>query len=187
MPRSKVVTALPTALREELERKWRSGKYSLDELIAEVKAIGADVSRTGLHRHLQASEEYQKGLEAHREAQKAASQWLEKVGEDPNGDVAHLVAELVKTIASRQAAVMLNSGEIFNPMDLSLLARTVKDLFAADKSSIERELRIRQLERERIAKEVGAKVTQVKEEGGLSDDVAERIMAALTGTEVKKK
>jgi len=183
--RKSKVKRLPAPLREALESLWREGRYTLDELLNRLRemapAVGARPeelpSRSGLHSYLQ---HFEKKLARYREAQQVAGMWVAKLGEDPQGDVGRLLAEMLKSIALQTMDAAGESGEPTGAQDLMLLSAALKNLAAAEKTWADRELRIR--------KELAAQVEQVIEQekrpgGGLSEDAAARIRAALLGGE----
>lgn len=174
MRRSKVAR-LPQPLREEIERIWRAGDFTLDELLSRVRALGADVSRSSVHRYVQ---DMDRKMERYREAQQIAAAWVTKLGEEPQGDVGRLLAEMLKTIAFK---LMADLGDettaAAKPADVMLLAKAIKDLEVAGKTWTDRELKVREQLRTRVEKAVAEQRTR----GGLSADAAERIRKALLG------
>lgn len=157
MRRSKA-ERMPPELREEMERIWRAGNFTLDELMEHLQGLAAkknvelDVSRSGVHRYLQG---FEKKLERYREAQQVAGMWVAKLGEEPQGDVGRLLAEMLKTVAFQVLADMGDEGaEQPNEMGVMLLAKAIKDLASADKISADREIKVREKLRADLEKKV---------------------------------
>ena len=157
MKRSKALR-LPRDLREEIERMWREGRFTLDDLMEFVRSKGADagstpegISRSGLHRYLRNFEQTAKRL---REAQEVAGAVVGKLIDEPRGDVGRLLQELLKTIAFQQLSGIEEAGAEVKPADLMFLAKALQSVESAGKVSAEREQKIRAMVREQLERKV---------------------------------
>jgi hypothetical protein len=180
MPRRSKFHQLPDELKEELGKLYRSGRFSIDELLARLRELGeADISRSGLHRGLQA---FAKTTEQYRRAQEYAAFVIEKLGAKPDNDVARLVSELIKTQAFDALVMMAerSDGAVFDPENLHFLARMLKDVTAADKNTLDYRQSIAKLALQAAAKAADA----VVKERGLSDEDANLIRARILGVKV---
>jgi hypothetical protein len=178
MPQRSKVQRLPWELRAELEKLWREGRYTLDELIAKLKELSAGQSvdlpsRSGLHAYLK---NFDTKLQRYKEAQEIAGMWIARLGEDPHGDVGRLLAEVLKTIAIQTVDQMGESGKPAKAGELMALSIALKNIAQSDKLSADRELKIR--------KELAQKVDQKVEEArasGIDSTVLERAKELVRG------
>lgn len=181
--RKSKVRRLPAPLREGLEALWREGRYTLDELLERLRELAraagtapSDLpSRSGLHTYLQ---HFETKMARYREAQQVAGLWVAKLGEDPNGDVGRLLAEMLKSIALQTMDAAGESGEPTEPQDLMLLSVALKNLAGAEKTWADRELKIRKELAERLDKAIDE---ETKRAGGLSAEAAARLRSRLLG------
>lgn len=143
------IRKLPEEIRRELETLIRDG-VTIDAIVAQLRAMGAEVSRSAVGRFKQ---RFESQLERYREAQEVAGVWVAQLGENPKGDVGRLVAEMLKTVAFRTLAEMGDSEDPVGAMDIMLLAKAIKDLEGAAKLWAEREIKVRR----EVAAELKAK------------------------------
>jgi LAS superfamily LD-carboxypeptidase LdcB len=113
-------------------------------------------------------------MRKYRETQAIAKVWVQKLGEDPEGDVGQLAAEVLKMVASQTAFDMGDEEESVDPKDIHFLARAIKDLESAGKISLDRELIIRRELAKEHARKLDSAMKDAKAAGekGLS---AERV------------
>jgi hypothetical protein len=175
MARSKI-ERLDPRLKEAINGKIRDG-HTIDDILAHVAALGADISRSSLGRYKQKMEAQ---LRRYREAQEVAGAWVRKLGEDPGSDVGRLIAEMLKTVAFQQLAEMGDRDAAAEPRDIMFLGKALKDIASADKLSLDREERLT-----KAALAAAAKAAEsVARERGLSDDDAALIRAKILGVEL---
>lgn len=176
MQRSKVAR-LPKELKEELERLWRTGGYTLDGLLAKLREMGmTDVSRSGLGRYVQGVE---KTMARYREAQEIAGAWVAKLGEDSKGDVGRLLAEMLKTIAFATLKDLGQGDLSAEPMELMLLSKTIQGIAAAEKTSVDRELKIREKLRAELERKVDAARKSAPADQGAAFERAKELVRGL--------
>jgi hypothetical protein len=158
MGRRSSLDSLPVELRDLFHRLVRDG-HTIPVITDKLNELDADVSQSSIGRSVKAARDQMKVF---KEAQEVAKTWVQDMGENPQGDVGVLCAQLLTSLSYQTLSIMaennqsaLASGEKLKPtkaMDLMLLAKTVKDLEATSKQSIERREKIERKVLERQAK-----------------------------------
>lgn len=171
MPAKSTVKQLDPRIRTEVDAAIRDGRATIDEIVALIRELGGEASRSAVGR-------YKKNAEAqmarYREAQEIAKVWVGKLQTDPEGDVGRLLAEMLRTTAFST----LGDIEAATPEDLMFLAKALKDLASTDKLTADRILLVRR----ETAKEAAAVAATEAKGAGLSDEAAEKIRRKiLTG------
>lgn len=146
------IKQLPADIKAEVDRLIRDGS-TIDRIVAHLRTMGADVSRSAVGRYKKTFEEK---LARYREAQEVAAVWVAKLGENPAGDVGRLIAEMLKTVAFQTLSDMGDEDAAADPKDIMMLARAISDLEKAGKVNLDRELQIR-AEAEKRARAEAAK------------------------------
>lgn len=191
MGRKGKVELLHPRLREAVDEAVRRGVTIaqiltlLNELAPSVDPDADLPSESAVGRYKQKAEAQ---MRTYREAQQIAGVWVEKLGQDPGGDVGRLIAQMLRTVAF-QALADMGSAEApaAAPMDIMLLAKAIKDLAGADKISVEREMRVRQAVAAEIKAQTAAAAQEaesIAREGGMSDDEWALIRAKILGVQV---
>lgn len=140
MARPSKIDRLPAEIRDKIGALRRDGR-SIDEILSVLRQLDVDVSRTGLGRHVHRIDKIGARL---RESRAAAEAIMARLGETPDNRTARLNIELMH--ANLQQLVAGNDdGEpvALDPQGAMLLARAIKDLAAAAKTDVDRELRVR--------------------------------------------
>jgi len=163
------ITRLPQELRSQLDRLLTQGKFTLVEITDHMRQLGADVSKSAVHRYSQHHEKIASDIRLTREMANAIGRELE----DVTGDSGRLVIESMQAILLR-ARMQIASGEEIDPKQLGELARAAKDLQHALKLNVDTEIKIR----ERVVKEAADVVEKAATAEGLS---------AATVTAIKEK
>lgn len=177
MARASTIDRLPRELRELCARLIRDGN-TIHQITDKLNELDADVSKSAVGRHVKSAREQ---MRRYREAQEVAGQWVAQLGENPQGDVGALLAEMLKTVAFQTLAnygdAQDGEGDAKPPkaMDIMLLAKAIRDLEATSKASIERREAIEKAAIERAAKKAG----EVGKRRGLSDDTIAEIEKEL--------
>jgi hypothetical protein len=182
--RSKVYK-LPRELLKAIERGWADGLHTLDEWMefAHAGAPEVDISRSGLGRHLAKFSDTARRI---RQAREVAAGIMKEIGASDESETGRLLAEMLSTLAMNTLEEKSAQGGA-DSKDLFFLSTALKNLAGAKKTEVDRELKIRAAMRAELEKKVGDKIRQAKQTGGLSDDAAAQIMAALAGGEPNKK
>ncbi len=166
------VLMLEPRIKEAVDRAIREERATLDEIVAMIEQMGGEASRSAVGRYAKNAREK---LEKFREAQQLASVWIERMEEEPRGEVGQMVGQMLRTVLYQQLATM--DGEKAGAMDLHFLARAIKDLASADKTMADRELRIRA----ETAKAAAAKVDKIAKKGGLTAETVEQLKREILG------
>lgn len=175
MARKSSITFLAPPIKAEVDRLIREGRFTIDDIVAHLRGLGVsrdEISRSAVGRYKQRAE---KQMERWKEAQEIAATWAAKWEEDPNGDVAQLLAQMFRSIAYQTMGSMADSDEPVKPGDLMFLAKALKDVAHSDKLRADLELVIRK----QIAKEAAAVVKEGARKAGLSDEAIAEIEARV--------
>lgn len=136
------VNKLDPRIREAVEAAIRDGRASTDELVALIRSCGAEVSRSAVGRY---AKSYEESLVGYREAQEAAERWIKQFRENEDSDLSRLLTEMIKVAAFRSLGKRGEAeGEEADPLELSRMARMVRDLASVDRIKAEAEKRARQ-------------------------------------------
>ncbi len=175
------IAKLPPEIKEACDKAIREGRATIDQIVAMLQGMGADVSRTAVG-------DYKKKMETSwarvREAQEVGSVWAAKLGENPDSPMGQLVAEVIKSVAFRTLTDLDASGATVEPEDLMLLARALQSVGAAQKVDHEfrRKLRAEYMEEMKTRATVAAdQVTKITRSAGLSAEAAASIREQILG------
>lgn len=173
------IARLDPRLKEAVDRAVREGRATIDEIVAAVLAMGGEVSRSAVGRYVQSA---RVKMERYREAQEVAAVWVRKMEETPDGDVGRLNAELLRTVAFQALSDLGDSDAEVKPNDIMLLARAIKDLASADKTSTDRELRVRR----EVAQKAAGKIEALEKDvatgaGQLTPEALKRVRQEIYG------
>ncbi len=172
------VELLPDELRELLQELLRDPRVQQIQAVARINAILAEqaaagalpdgaperVSKSAVNRYALKMEEAGAKL---RQSREMAAMWIGKLGAQPQGQVGHLVNEILRTL-SFDMALLLQKGELDAESApevvgmLKGLALTMQRLEAASTLNVKREREIRAKALEEAAAAVGE---TAKEEG----------------------
>lgn len=179
MARKSTVTKLDARLREAVDGLVRDGRYTLDEILehlAQLNGGTAPVSRSALGRYAQQAEEQ---MRRYREAQEVAKVWMGKLEDEPNGDVARLLPEMLRSVAFQTIGQIGDRKEGADAQELMFLAKALDHLGKANTASLQIELKLREIRAK--AKAVAEEVSAQAKAGGLSDETAEQIRRMILG------
>lgn len=168
------VKRLPDELRKAVDALLAEGKYSLDEVLAHVRSLGANVSRSALGRYSQSYEDVAKDIRLTREMATAIGKDLATT----DGDAGRLVIESLQALLLR-ARTQLSEGDTLDAQELGALARAAKDLQSALRANVETELRIRQT----VLRDAAEAATKAAAARGLTADTVADIKASILGVE----
>lgn len=177
MARPSSIDRLPRQLRDLCLRLIRDGA-TIHQITDKLNELDADVSKSAVGRYVKSAREQ---MHRYREAQEVAGAWVAQLGENPQGDVGALLAEMLKTVAFQTLGSMGDAQADEDgkgapkPMDIMLLAKAIRDLEATSKANIERRAAIEKAAIEKAAKKAG----EVGERRGLSQDTIDEIQKEL--------
>lgn len=177
MARKSSIRQLDPRLREAIDGLVRDGRHTLDDILAHLAQLNggeAPVSRSALGRYAQRAEEQ---MRRYREAREVAKVWVAKFESEPDGDVARLLPEMLRSVAFQTLGSMSERKEAADAEEVMLLAKAMKDLASADKLTAERILKIR----EEVAKKAAVEAVKTAKAQGLSDEAAELIRQKILG------
>ena len=179
MGRKSTVAALPKELVEACNGLIRDG-HTIDDILAALRALGADVSRSAVGRYVKSARE---SMEKYRQAQEVAKVWVDKLEAEPSGDVARLLPEMLRTVAFQTLSTMGEADKPAKAMDVMLLAKALKDIAGTQKTNIDTELQLRKLRAETKAKAdaAAAEVEQMTRSAGMSEELVTTIRARILG------
>ena len=144
MPQKSSIAKLDADVRGLIDDLIRDGGWTLDEIRDELNTRfpgKTKPSRSALGRYSQSMEDIGKKL---RESREMAAVWTERLGREPEGDVAKLVMEMLRTLAF-DITLQLNESPTseIDPADINKLALAMQRLESAGKWNIEREKQMR--------------------------------------------
>lgn len=184
MARRSSIDQLPHEIRDVCLRLIRDGR-TIHEITTALNELDADVSKSAVGRYVKSTREL---MQRHLAAQNIAGRLIAQLGENPQGDVGALLAEMLKTIAFQLMADMGTDGggeldaeaaaELrAKPMDIMLLAKGLDHLERAGAIGFKRRIEIERLALARQAKAAEATAKQQ----GLSTDQWAAIRAKFLG------
>ena len=182
MGRTGKVRRLPEALREQLHAMLDAG-FTLDEITAHLKSLGADVSRSGLGRYKQ---QVDKVAERLRESRNMAQAIMERMGaQAATGKSGDALIQMLTTLTTDYMLRRLDNPDAEVEVDeLRALARTVKERAQAARATQDYVDRVR----EEARKEAQAQIRErIRELGSastlkeLSDEELALKLAELSG------
>lgn len=167
------IRQLPTELRAELDALLADGRFTIRDITDKLRELGADVSKSAVHRYSQDFERVAKDIRLAREMAIAIGRELEAV---PDGDSGRLVIESLQALLLR-ARMQLADGDELDVQELSFLARAAKDLASALKSNVDTEIKIRS----KAVRDAADAAEEVAKAEGLSAGTIDAIRAQILG------
>ncbi|MGA9722712.1 MAG: phage protein Gp27 family protein [Candidatus Binatus sp.] len=163
----------------EVESIWRAGHFTLDELLewAREKKPDAEISRTGLGRHLAKAK---RAFDKIGVAQEVAARVVGQLGENPRGDIAKMLVQLVGALAYTTVDQLGDKEQPPDTKDLFFLTTAIKNIASAEKTSVDRELKVRK----EVKAELEKKIDAAKPKDGAPQDAVaafERAREILRG------
>lgn len=179
MGRKSTVAQLPREITEACNALIRDG-HTIDQIVAALQSLGADVSRSAVGRYVKSARE---SMEKYRQAQEVAKVWVDKLEAEPSGDVGRLLPEMLRVVAFQTLTNMGESDASVGAMDVMLLAKALKDIAGTQKTSIDTELLMRKVREETKAKAdaAAAEVEQLTRNAGMSEELVSSIRARILG------
>lgn len=185
MTRPSSIDTLPAEVREALHAWLRDPGITQIEAVDRTNAlldeIGIEkrVTKSSVNRYHMRMEEVGAKL---RQSRQVAEMWIAKLGAQPQGQVGHLVNEILRTLAF-DLTLTLQQGEI-DPESAPEIAKVLKNmaiamerLEKAASENVKREAEIR-ASAQREAADAAEKVAK---QGGLSEDSVQALRRAILG------
>jgi len=171
-PRSSI-RKLPDELRKELDRLLNDGQFTLIQITEHMRALGADVSKSSVHRYSQDFERMAEDIRLTREMARAVGRELK---DDIDGNATQMLVESMHALLLKSRMQLADSGDI-DAKSVSDLAKAVKDLQTAAKSSTDMRMKLR----EQVAREAADVAGEMVEKQGLSAETVENIKERILG------
>jgi HD-GYP domain-containing protein (c-di-GMP phosphodiesterase class II) len=185
MPRPSSIERLPPDLLAQFQALLRDPRVSQLDATARINAILEEegrperVSKSAVNRYAVRMDEVGARL---RESRQIAEMWIAKLGAAPQGQIGHLVNEILRTLAF-DLALTVQRGEI-DPDDAPEVAKMLKNmaiamerLERAASENVKREEEIRTMA-QRDAADAAEKVAK---QGGLSAESVQELRRAILG------
>lgn len=183
MPKPSTINRLPPDILEQLQALLRDPRVTQLEATHRINEILEQdghperVSKSAVNRYAVRMEEVGARL---RQSREIASMWIGKLGATPQGEVGHLLNEIIRTLAFDAAMKLAEDEEPAPPEMLKDLSLTLARLERAAVWATEREDEIRRQEKERLAEEL-ARVVKEQGQDGDSRSMVERIRTEVFG------
>ncbi len=172
------IDALDPELRVELERLLGDKRFTIRSIVAHMRELGVEVSKSAVHRHRQTLDKIARDIRMAREVASAIGKELEET----DGSITRAVVESLQALVLRAQTQVEDEDGTIDPKAVGSLAQAARDLASALKSSVDAELKIRA----KVVKEAAEAATKVVTERGLSEEVANAIKASILGVSDRK-
>lgn len=174
------ITQLDPRVKEAVDAAVRDGRLTIDDIVRLIEDQGGEASRSAVGRYVKNARER---MEDYRQAQQIAAVWVDKLGNEPEGDIGRMLLEMLRVVAFKS----IGDIDSASPEDLMFLGKALKDIAGADKLVVDREINLRKLIAAQAAK-VAAEVASTAKKAGLSDDTIDLIKKKILGVaEAKPK
>jgi hypothetical protein len=172
------IEELPPEIRSAIDDALKQG-VTLDQIVKAVQAVGAEVSRSALGRY---KLKYHRLGERLRRTREIADVFVSQLGAAPEGKQGRIITELAQGLVF-DFLTPDDDGKMptLDTEGLMFLGKAIKDLASAEKTSADRELKIREEERKRVLAEASTKVIAAGKAHGLSAEGQAAIRATLLG------
>lgn len=183
MTRPSSIDRLPEEVRAQIGRLRGQGR-TMEEILAHLRTLDVEISRSALSRHLKGFEAIRERMELSRNLSRAL---VDQLGDQTDNRLQQLNLELMQGVVMQiiTGALQQQDGETtgvnLSPQDAMFMSRTLQGLASAAKIDAERIIKIRADERARALKDAAGAVADSAVEAGLSPQTAEFIMAKILG------
>ncbi|WP_235207460.1 DUF3486 family protein [Halomonas salina] len=189
MARVSTIERLPDDVREQLQALLRDPRVTQLETTERINQIleaeGHDerLSKSAVNRYAVRMNEVGEKL---RQSREVAEMWIAKLGAQPQGQMGHLVNEMLRSMAF-DLALKLQEGELTEqsmPAVIEMvkeLSLSVTRLEKASSENVKREELIRKQERERAAEEAAEAAESSLANQGMSRDAIDAIKRDILG------
>lgn len=187
MPRPSNVEKLPDDIREKLQELLRDPRVTQMEVAERINAILEEegheerVSKSSVNRYAVRMEKVGEKL---RQSREMADMWIAKIGAQPQGQMGHLINEMLRTVAYEVSSKLAEDELTADSMpdviaQLKDLALTASRLEKASSENVKRESEIRRQAREEAAQEAAQAAESAGRRAGLSDDGVASLRSAI--------
>lgn len=176
--RKSTIDLLPDEIQSKIAEL--SKRHTIDEILAHLRQMDVDVSRSALGRHIQKLPDI---IERVNRTRIIGEALVEKFGDRPDDKAARAGIEVTHALAMEimtKCEVDPETGEIkpatFDPMQLMLIAKSFDHLASAKKKDAETTIKARQ----EAAKQAVSAVKEAADGLGLSGDAVNALRAAIS-------
>lgn len=173
------IDRLPPEVRELIGRLRADGR-TIDEILAKLGELDAEVSRSALGRHIKKIAEVGEQV---RRSRDMAIALVDRFGDEPDNRVARLNIELMHGLVMKAVTATAEDedGEAqpvtYTPEDTMFLARSLQSLATAQKADADRTLKLQA----EFAKKAAVEVAKIGKAKGLTKDTVDAITHAVLG------
>ena len=170
------IKQLPKPIRQKLDQLIREDRMSQADIIKEIESLckkhGEEPpSQSSVSRYQTKMNEMVKDL---RELREVSKSMFSQLGEEPEGDLAKMVVESIRTMAAK---MVFNRDGPMDPKDMNQMALLVRRLESADQSRHKREKEIRTA----FAEEAAEKAEEALSNQGMTASTIETIKKEILG------
>lgn len=175
MGQKSTVAMIDPAVKDDLDRMIRDGRATIDAMVEYLQEqLGEDApSRSAVGRYKKNMEE---GFEVFRSTQDIARVLAEKIKDEPDSPIATMAQQIFGTICLNTANDLISSGQKVPADKLMFMGKALESLAKAQKTTADRELKIR----EKVIKEAAVAVEKAAKKQGVSEDGINALRKALT-------
>lgn len=179
------IDRLDPEIRELIAQLRIDHGWTIDEILKKLRELGqADISRSGLGRHVKSLEDIGAQLRHSREVARAL---VEQAGGMPESKQAQLNIELMHSMILRLLTATNDEGDgqpiTFGPEDSMFLARSLQSLASAQKTDVDRIAKLEQAAAEKAKKTAADTAAKTARERGMTNETADAIYHAVLGSE----
>lgn len=181
MPKKSTIMALPPELLAEVEALWGTGRVTLDQMVARLRELGAEISRSALGRQ---TKKWDRRLAKIRDARELSRSWKAQMREDPESDVSQILGEHLAMMAFDVTDRLDDASEEgMGAKDLAQLAKMGRDLAQMRKLDADRIERMMKQAAEKARRDAVKAAEGVMKERGLSRETVDAIKARILGVQ----
>lgn len=177
MGRKSSIEDLPPEVKALVDAQIRAGTYTVDGLVVIIKDAGEERSRSAVGRYVKNKKQT---MELYDQAQDMAKSLALQFKEDPDGNVARMLGQVLRGITFSTMQTLAEDGGKVKPNELMLLSAAIKNLAGADKITLDQVQRIQKLAKE----EAAADVAKVAKRSGISQEIVDKMTLAITSGQV---
>ncbi len=175
MPPRSSLKNLPPEIKAELDRLLVLDHFTIDQLAAELRQLGANVSRSAVGRY---TKDYKQVAARMKEYKEMATAFANELGTEVESDAHQVIVQMLHTMLMRTGMAELDKDVAeFKPKDLMLLSASIKNLMGSVK---DRQV-IQEKAREKALAEAAEAATTVARKKGLTRETVDAIREKILG------
>ncbi len=175
MPPRSTVKKLPPEIKAELDRLLVLDNFTIDQLAAELRALGANVSRSAVGRY---SKNYKQVAAKMKEYKQMATAFAGELGTEVESDSHKVIVQMLHTMMVRVGMKDLESDEpTMDAKEMMFFANTLKSVMGSVK---DRQV-IQEKAREKALAEAADAATSVAKRKGLTRETVKAIRDKILG------